>query len=118
MPYAHFSGYFTEKFWDDHVYEGEELAKKQAEQVFQRRDVAVSTVLQMDRHALRSLVAEVMQRQAEYAAAPRDTFVSRGQYAYWERSGKRAKRQGPSRFRYGVKKDGDAYKIHHFDGVE
>jgi hypothetical protein len=117
MAYAQYSNYFTYKFWSDHVYEGEEFAKKEAERVFQRRDVGVSTVLQMDRHSLKSMVAEVISRKEEYKADADEIFTSQGSYAYWERSGKRAKRKGPAQFRYAVRDEDGTYKIHHFDGV-
>jgi len=117
MAYSQYSNYFTYKFWSDHVYEGDELAKKEAERVFQRRDVGVSTVLQMDRHALKSMVSEVISRKDEYAADPAAIFTSESSYAYWERTGKRAKRKGPSQFRYAVRNEDGVYKVHHFDGV-
>jgi hypothetical protein len=119
MSWAQFSGYFTEKFWKDHVYEGDESqAKRDAEEIYQRRDVDVSSVLEMSLHATRILVGEVNRRQAEYAAAgPRVIFTSDGSFAYWERKGKRAKRKGPAQFKYAVKHEDGVYKIHHFDGV-
>ncbi|HEX4592203.1 MAG TPA: hypothetical protein VH120_19875 [Gemmataceae bacterium] len=118
MSWAQFSGYFTEKFWKDHVYEGnEDQAKRDAEEIFQRRDVNVSSVLQLGPHAIRVLVGEVTQRQDEYAGNPAGIYTSWGQYAYWERSGKRARRYGPSQFQYAVRMEGGVYKIHHFDGV-
>lgn len=120
MPWAQFASYFTEKFWSDHVYEGDEAqAKKDAERVYQRRDVSVSSVLELDLHAIRCLVSEINARQSEYAANPRAIFTSNGSYAYWERKKKRAKRLGPAQFRYVVKKESgsELYKIHHFDGV-
>ena len=118
MAWSQYSAYFTQKFWTDHVYEGNpDQAKKDAENIYQRREVTVSSVLEMDLHAIRCLVGEVTRRQAEYAGG--GLFTSENSYAYWERKGKRAKRKGPARFRYGVRKEaGDAlYKIHHFDGV-
>jgi len=117
MAYSQYSNYSTYKFWSDHVYEGDELAKKEAERVFQRRDVGVSTVLQMDRHALKSMVSEVISRKDEYAADPAAIFTSESSYAYWERTGKRAKRKGPFQFRYAVRNEDGVYKVHHFDGV-
>lgn len=122
MPWAQYSSYFTDKFWSDHVYEGDqEQAKKDAERIYQRRDVSVSSVLELDMHAIRCLVAEVNKRQSEYAAAePRALFTSEGSYSYWERKSKRAKRRGPSQFRYAVKQDSGEkqFKIHHFDGID
>jgi uncharacterized small protein (DUF1192 family) len=116
MSWAQFSGYFTEKFWKDHVYEGDEdQAKRDAEQIYQRRDVDVSSVLEMNLHAIRILVGEINRRQAEYA--PRQIFTSDDRFAYWERKGKRAKRRGPAQFRYAVKFEDGVFKIHHFDGV-
>jgi hypothetical protein len=119
MPWAQFSTYFTEKFWKDHVYEGDEdQAKRDAEAIYQRRDVDVSSVLEMSLHAIRILVGEVTRRQAEYAgAAPRTIFTSESSFSYWERKGKRAKRKGPAQFRYAVRREDGVYKIHHFDGV-
>lgn len=121
MPWAQYSGYFTDKFWSDHVYEGDEAqAKKDAERIYQRRDVSVSSVLELDIHAIRCLVAEVKKRQTEYAsAAPRSIFTSEGSYSYWERKSKRAKRLGPAQFRYAVKQEAGEtqFKIHHFDGI-
>lgn len=118
MPWAQFSGYFTEKFWTDHVYEGsEEQAKRSAEEIYQRRDVSVSSVLEMDLHAIRILCGEVKRRQSEYQANPQAIQTSETTFAYWERRGKRAKRRGPSQFRYAVKLQDGAYKMHHFDGV-
>jgi hypothetical protein len=118
MSWAQFSGYFTQKFWKDHVYEGSErLAKRDAEEIYQRRDVSVSSVLEMDRHAIRVLVGEITRRQPEYAAAPNAIFTSQHSFAYWERRLKRAKRMGPAQFRYGVRYEDGVYKIHHFDGV-
>ncbi len=118
MPWAQFSGYFTEKFWKDHVYEGDETqAKRNAEEVFQRRDVGVSSVLEMGLHAIRILAGEIKRRQGDYSGNSAGVFTSEGSFAYWERSGKRAKRQGPSKFEYGVKSEDGAYKIHHFGGV-
>lgn len=118
MSWAQFSGYFTEKFWKDHVYEGSESqAKRDAEEIYQRRDVSVSSVLEMDPHAIRILVGEVTRRQQEYAANPQQIFTSEKSFAYWERRLKRARRMGPAQFRYAVRIDGGIYKIHHFDGV-
>jgi len=118
MSWAQFSGYFTEKFWKDHVYEGSESqAKRDAEEIYQRRDVTVSSVLEMDPHAIRILVGEITKRQAEYAANPQAIYTSVQSFAYWERRGKRARRMGPSQFLYGVKNENGVYKIHHFDGV-
>jgi hypothetical protein len=119
MSWAQFSGYFTEKFWKDHVYEGDESqAKRDAEEIYQRREVDVSSVLELSLHAIRILVGEVTRRQGEYATAePRKIFTSQSSFAYWERKGKRAKRYGPSQFRYAVKQEDGVYKIHHFDGV-
>jgi hypothetical protein len=116
MPWAQYSMYFTEKVWKDHVYEGDERqAKGDAEAIYQRRDVNVSSVLELDRHAVRILVGEVNRRQAEYAAG--GIFTSQNSFAYWERKGKRAKRFGPSLFKYAVRHEDGVYKIHHFDGV-
>jgi hypothetical protein len=118
MSWAQFSGYFTEKFWKDHVYEGDEdLAKRDAEQIYQRRDVTVSSVLEMSLHAIRILVGEVTRRQKEYAGNANGVFTSESSFSYWERKGKRAKRRGPSQFDYAVRHEDGAYKIHHFDGV-
>src|SRR4051794_7549311 len=104
MPWAQFSSYFTEKFWKDHVYEGgEHFAKKDAEAIYMRRDVDVSSVLELSLHAIRILVGEVTRRQGEYAGSPpRTIFMSEDRFAYWERQGKRAKRYGPSQFQYAV----------------
>ena len=116
MPWAQYSTYFTEKFWKDHVYEGDETeAKRDAEAIYQRRDVTVSSVLELDRHAVRMLVGEVNRRQVEYANG--GIFTSNDSFAYWERKGKRAKRRGPSQFNYAVRHEDGVYKIHHFDGV-
>jgi hypothetical protein len=116
MPWAQYSTYFTEKFWKDHVYEGdEERAKGDAEAIYQRRDVNVSSVLELDRHAVRILVGEVNRRQAEYANG--GIFTSEDSFAYWERKGKRAKRYGPSQFNYAVRQEDGVYKMHHFDGI-
>jgi uncharacterized small protein (DUF1192 family) len=116
MSWAQFSGHFTEKFWKDHVYEGDEdQAKRDAEEIYQRRDVDVSSVLELDRHAVRILVGEINRRQAEYAGG--GIFTSDGSFTYWERKGKRAKRRGPSQFRYAVRREDGVYKMHHFDGV-
>lgn len=118
MPWAQFSWYFTEKFWKDHVYEGDEQqAKRDAEEIYQRRDVSVSSVLEMSLHAIRILVGEVTRRQEEYAANSAGAFTSEQSFAYWERKGKRARRRGPAQFKYGVKLEDAVYKIHHFDGV-
>jgi len=118
MPYAQYSGTFTYKFWSDHVYEGAaDKAKKDAERVFQGRDVEISTVLQLDLHAIKVLIGEITKKQGEYAEAPQDIFTSNGSYTYWERSGKRAKRKGLDVFRYAVRKEDGVYKMHHFDGV-
>ncbi len=117
MGYAQYSGSITRKFWSDHVYEGEQHAKKEAEETFQRRDVSVSTMLQMGTHALRMLAGEVNNRQAEYGANPANEFTSRGSYEYWERKGKRATKEGPAQFRYNVRLEDGVYKIHHFAGV-
>lgn len=118
MSWSQYAGYFTEKFWKDHVYEGDESqAKRDAEQIYQRRDVSVSSVLEMGPHAIRVLVGEITRRQAEYAANAAAIFTSVQSFAYWERRGKRAKRMGPAQFRYAVRKEEGTYKIHHFDGV-
>src|SRR6516225_8599901 len=115
MPWAQYSTYFTEKFWKDHVYEGDETeAKRDAEAIYQRRDVTVSSVLELDRHAVRMLVGEVNRRQVEYANG--GIFTSKDSFAYWERKGKRAKRRGPAQFNYAVREEDGVYKIHHFDG--
>ena len=118
MPWAQYSTYFTEKFWKDHVYEGNESqAKRDAEEIYQRRNVSISSVLELDPHAIRILVGEVTRRQPEYAANPHDTFTSAQSSAYWERRLKRAKRMGPAQFQYGVKLEDGVYKLHHFAGV-
>jgi hypothetical protein len=118
MPWAQFSGYFTEKFWKDHVYEGDEAqAKRDAEEIYQRRDVGVSSVLEMSLHAIRILVGEVTRRQGEYAGNAQGIFTSEKSFAYWERKGKRARRRGPAQFKYAVQREDGVYKIHHFDGV-
>ncbi len=118
MPWAQFSASFTEKFWKDHVYEGdEEFAKRDAENIYLRRDVEVSSVLEMSLHAIRILTGEIARRQGEFTGSPNGIFTSEKSFAYWERKGKRAKRLGPSQFRYAVKREDGLYKIHHFDGV-
>jgi hypothetical protein len=117
MHYVQYCMYFTEKFWRDHLYASEERGKRHAEEVFQRRDVSVSSVLQVTRHSIRVLVGEVKRRQGEYRANPRELFVSEPSFEYWERKGKRARRLGPAKFRYAVKHEDGVYKIHHFDGV-
>jgi hypothetical protein len=147
MPWSQYAAYFTHKFWNDHVYEGDpDLAKKDAENIYQRRsredtekleqrreeeddgtiheprDWITNTVLEMDLHAIRCLIGEVMQRQPDYAAGPHKRFTSKGSYAYWERKGQRARRYGPAQFQYGVQQEqsegaGGLYKIHHFEGV-
>ena len=118
MGWAQFAGYFTEKFWKDHVYEGDESqAKGDAERIYQRRDVGVSSVLEMGLHAIRILVGEIKRRQEEYAANAAAIYTSETSFAYWERVGKRAKRRGPAQFHYAVKLEEGAYKIHHFDGI-
>ena len=118
MSWSQYSGYFTEKFWKDHVYEGDaDLAKRDAERVYLRRDVRVSTVLEMGLHAIRVLVGEVTRRQPEYAGDANGTFTSETSFDYWERKGKRARRLGPAHFRYAVRHEDGVYKVHHFDGV-
>jgi hypothetical protein len=118
MSWSQFSGYFTQKFWKDHVYEGDESqAKRDAEEIYQRRNVTVSSVLEMDPHAIRILMGEITRRQEEYAADPQAIYTSAQSIAYWERRLKRAKRLGPSQFQYGVRMEDGVYKIHHFDGV-
>jgi hypothetical protein len=71
----------------------------------------------MGQHAIRILVGEIKRRQAEYQGAPAAIYTSETEFEYWERKGKRAKRFGPAKFKYGVKKEDGVYKIHHFDGV-
>lgn len=118
MPWSQFSGYFTQKFWKDHVYEGgTDQAKRDAEEIYLRRDVLVSTVLEMRLHAIRVLVGEVTRRQAEYGDARDGVFTSETSFSYWERKGKRAKRLGPAQFRYAVRLEDGVYKIHHLAGV-
>lgn len=119
--------YMTYKFLHDHVYikwsDDRRAGKKQAEMAFQRRSVPTNTLLCLDPKDMRQLYAEVQNRQAEYAAddpgGPRHTtiYTSQDAYAYFERSGKRAKAYSPRHFRYAVRKEGETYKIHHLDGM-
>lgn len=121
MPWAQYSAYFTEEFWKRHVYDGPpDLIKKAAERIYQWRDVDVNTII--DIHAVRCLAAEVQQRQPAFAANPAAEFESRDAFEYWERRGQRARRNGPARIRYAVRKDatasvGGLYQISHFAGV-
>ncbi|QDV87845.1 hypothetical protein [Planctomycetes bacterium TBK1r] len=115
--------YFTSKFWKDHVFVGNELAKKKAEIVFQRRSVQISSVICLTRAELTSLAGEIHQRQREFAnAGPHSTYVSRAAYDVWSRGGsKPSDRQSASHkkstFRFAVQKQIDGkYAIHHFAG--
>lgn len=119
--------YMTYNFVHNHVYvkgsDERHAGKKEAEAAFQRRDVDTSTMLCLDGKDLRVLYAEVINRQTEYRAAdsgngrPTQIYTSQAAYAYYERTGKRAKPLGPAHFRYAVRKEGDMYKICHLDGM-
>ncbi|MDV6030974.1 MAG: hypothetical protein F9B45_12905 [Phycisphaera sp. RhM] len=115
--------YFTAKFWKDHVYLGNELNKKKAEIVFQRRSVQISSVICLTRAELTQLAGEVHHRQTEFArAGSHSTYVSRSAYDIWSRGGsKPSDRQAASlkrsTFRFAVQKQMDGkYAIHHFGG--
>jgi hypothetical protein len=139
MPWSEFADAFTHKFWDDHVYEGDDIqAKRSAEEIFLRRDKSnsASTLLLMPRHAVRILADEVRHRQAEFRAdydkyraavdaglkpLPIPPYQSQGAFAYLRRDQgtKRAYTGGPARFQYSVQKGPDErFRIHHFAGTE
>ena len=114
--------YFTYKFLQDHVEllgsrDDIKEAKKKAENRFQARSVPVNTLLCFWQRDLIRLVAEIQNRQSEYAAAPGAIFESEAAYSYYERQGKRAKEYAPRRFAYAVRqeKGSSIYKIHHLD---
>ena len=114
--------YFTYKFLKDHVEvlgkrDEIRVAKKKAENRFLARDVSINTLLCIWPKDLIRLVAEIQNRQAEYAADPGGIFISEAAYSYYEREGKHAKRYSPRHFAYAVRqeKGSTMYKIHHLD---
>ncbi len=128
--------YFTHKFLRDHVevLGGDENirgAKKKAEQRFQDRYPEkketnrefTNTLLCLSSHDLTRLIAEIQNRQREYAEAfdrqrrgeqtEQILFTSQAAYSYYERQGKRAKLYSPRQFRYNVRLIEGSYKMHH-----
>lgn len=119
--------YMTYKFLHDHVYikwsDDRRAGKKEAENAYQRRSVSTNTLLCLDPKDMRQLYAEVQNRQDEYrnddsgGARHGTIYTSLDAYPYFERTGKRSKAYAPRHFKYGVKKEGEQYKIHHLDGI-
>lgn len=112
--------YFSAKFLKHHVYVGNAGAKKRAEEVFQRRGKAVSTVLCLTTRELVQLAGEIHANQEAFGRSPRKTFVTGQAYDYWSRGGSQSKDKQratlhTSRFEYGVKLQGEIYVMAHFE---
>jgi hypothetical protein len=113
--------YFSSNFLKNHVFVGNEGAKKQAERVFQRRGKDISTVLCLTKRELIELAGELHENQAEFARNPRKTYTTERKYDYWSRGGAQAKdkqraTEHNSRFDYNVRLEGDLHVMCHFEG--
>lgn len=118
---ARAKSYFTRKFLKNHIFVGSEGAKKRAEQVFQRRGKAVSTVLCLTKRELIQLAGEIHGNQEEFKRNPRKTFTTESAYDQWLRGGNQAKDKQRAtmqtrRFDYNVQLAGEIYVLAHFDG--
>ena len=118
---AHPKIYFASKFLKNHIFVGNEGAKKRAEEVFQRRGKAVSTVLCLTQRELIQLAGEIYANQVEFSRSPRKTFTTQQAYDYWSRGGNQSKDKQratmhTARFDYNVQLVGEIYVLAHFDG--
>jgi hypothetical protein len=112
--------YFSPKFLKHHVYVGSAGAKKRAEEVFQRRGKAVSTVLCLTMRELVQLAGEIHAQQETFGRSPRKLFKTERAYDYWSRGGSQSKEKQratlhTSRFAYGVKWQGEIYVMAHLE---
>jgi hypothetical protein len=119
--------WLSAKFYQRHLIEVEEddpEAKKQAEIVFQKRGVKVSTILCISATYGSSLMAEVSQRQDEYRKKPDRKYCTRERYPYYDRGGdgsekKRARFRGLAYMQYKVVNEDNrgVYKIDHLNAM-
>ncbi len=115
----------TDKFIKDHIYAHEDSgpgAAKRANVKAHQRDVSTSTMVYIDGEYMKILWGEVfgLNRDGTYAANAGAISETKDHYMFMENTDRaRAKKRGPSRFRYGVQYDPTAkiYKIHHFEGM-
>jgi hypothetical protein len=114
--------YFSSNFLKNHVDTGNELPKKRAEIVFQRRGRTISTVIYLTPSELVTLAAEVFNKQDKFAAAPDGIFTTDQPYELWSRgdddgTDKQRATSINSTFKYAVQKNSDGvYVIYHFHG--
>jgi hypothetical protein len=113
--------YFTARFLKNHVYVGNQGAKKRAEMVFQRRGKTVSTVLCLTRSELVQLAGEIHNNQDAFGRSPRQVFTTKHAYDYWSRGGSQSKDKQRAtahckRFEYKVLLIGEIYALDHFHG--
>ena len=120
---ANAQAFFTSKFWKDHVFVGNDMQKKKAETVFQRRSVQVSSVICLTRAELVKLAGEIHQRQAEFAkGGPHSKYTSKLVVDMWTRGGTKPRDQQTashkkSVFKFAVRKQtSGTFAVHHFDG--
>lgn len=115
--------YFSSNFLKNHIFLGNEGAKKQAERVFQRRGEKISTVLCLTKRELIELAGELHEKQADFSKNPRKTHSTERAYDYWSRGGKQPKSKDKQRatehsgrFKYNVRLEGELYVMCHFEG--
>jgi hypothetical protein len=113
--------YFSRNFLKNHIFVGNEGAKKRAEEVFQRRGKDISTVLCLTKHELIQLAGEIHGNQEAFGRSPRKTFTTEHVYDYWSRGGNQSKDKqratmDASRFKYNVQLVDDLYVMTHFEG--
>src|SRR5262245_21242925 len=113
--------YFSRKFLKNHIYVGSEGAKKRAEEVFQRRGKAVSTVLCLTKRELIQLAGEIHANQESFGRTPRKTVTTQHAYDFWTRGGTQSKDKQratmqTSRFDYAVQLVDELYVMAHFEG--
>lgn len=115
LPTTWLHSFCTSKFIKDHL-ACEGCGKKKAENLFQHRDVSVSTLLVYTRPSWTAIMEEIMSRQNEYAQNPNELFdtLVPNDTAYLERRKKHAKFGNSTRFKYGVRQEEGLYKLHHF----
>jgi hypothetical protein len=113
--------YFSSNFLNNHIFVGNEGAKKQAERVFQRRGKAISTVMCLTKREMIELAGELHENQSEFERNPRKTYTTERAYDYWSRGGTQSKdkqraTQHTGRFDYNVRLEGELYVMYHFEG--
>lgn len=116
------SGGLSERELDD-------VTKKLAENLYQSRDVSISTVVVLGWREANMLKSEIANKQLEFQQDPSKMFTTDAlfpQYARGTKDGPPAQRQratslGLRRFRYKVisvqGEHGPPFKIDHYDGV-